>query len=169
MIELWKPIIDFPGYEVSNLGRVKSLEKWIENNGGKQHCNERLLVIDINKHRRNYCQVHLRKDGKTFTKKVHQLVAEAFVPNPNDLPQINHKDCNPLNNTVDNLEWCDQQYNNDYSVSKKVYQYDKDGTFINSFVSTVKAANSVGADASNISRCCNGIIKTVKGYVWKYD
>lgn len=89
---------------VSNLGRVKSIERYVDNNGGFQHLPERILKIEVNKLRRNYCQVHLSKDGKATTKKVHRLVAEAFIPNPNCLPQINHKDCNVLNNCVDNLE-----------------------------------------------------------------
>lgn len=168
MLEIWKTINNYPDYMVSNLGRVKSIERYVDNNGGFQHLPERILKIEVNKLRHNYCQVHLSKDGKVTTKKVHRLVAEAFIPNPNSLPQINHKDCNVLNNCVDNLEWCDQQYNNDWSISKKVLQFDKKGKLLNTYQSTVKAAKAVGADPSNICRCCNGVLKTSKGYVWKY-
>lgn len=168
MLEVWKPIKDFPNYEVSNLGKIKSLERWIDNNGGQQHLPERILQVDVNKQRNSYCQVHLSKDGKVYDKKIHRLVAEAFIPNPNNLPQVNHKDVNPLNNCADNLEWCDQQYNNDYSISKRVLQFDLSGNFIKEYASTVKAGRAVGVDPSNICRCCNGKTKTSKGYVWKY-
>lgn len=168
MLEIWKQIKDYPNYEVSNLGRVKSIERYAENNGGLQHLSEKILKIESNIYRRGYCQVHLSKDGKVSTKKVHRLVAEAFIPNPNNLPQVNHKDTNPLNNCVDNLEWCNQQYNNDYSISKRVLQYDLKGDLLNSYDSTVKAGEAVGIDPSNICRCCNGKTKTSKGYVWKY-
>ena len=88
---------------------------------------------------RGYPCVALYKDGKRYDKKVHRLVAEAFIPNPNNLPQVNHKDENPNNCKVENLEWCDAKYNNSYgtrlervssSRGKKVCQYSLDGKLI---------------------------------------
>ena len=105
MTEQWRPIEGYEGlYEVSNLGRVKSLK-----------CGrERILKPQMKK--KGYLQVGLRKEGKYKMFKVHRLVAQAFIPNPEGLPQINHKDENPSNNRVENLEWCDSKYNNNYGT-----------------------------------------------------
>ena len=112
MEEIWKPIKGYESlYEVSNLGRVKSL-KW-----GK----ERILRTD--KSNNGYLRVVLCKDGKKKKYLVHRLVCESFLPNSNNLPEVNHKDENKTNNKVDNLEWCDRTYNNRYSQSVAVNQY----------------------------------------------
>ena len=102
MNEIWKDIKDFEGlYQVSNLGNVKSFSR-----------GEHLLRLNGG---RKYIQVILCKEGKTYARLVHRLVAEAFIANPNNLPCINHKDENPKNNRADNLEWCSYQYNNVYN------------------------------------------------------
>lgn len=110
MTEVWENITGYEGlYQVSNLGRVKSL-----NYKGKG-------VIKILKgyiKRDGYETVTLMKDGIRKYLRVHRLVAQAFLPNPDNLPQINHKDENPLNNIVDNLEWCTPSYNTKYSSYK---------------------------------------------------
>lgn len=106
MIEIWKDITGYEGlYQVSNLGRVKSTQYF-------HGTNERILK-PISTHN-GYFRVHLRKDGKLKTFKIHRLVAEAFIPNPDNLPQINHKDEDKTNNRVDNLEWCSARYNCNY-------------------------------------------------------
>lgn len=95
--EIWKPVINFEyNYLVSNLGRVKSIKR------------DKILAFGFNgKNRTGYVQVHMRDiTGKNCVRYIHRLVAEAFLPNPNNFPQVNHKDGNKLNNTVDNLEWC---------------------------------------------------------------
>ena len=111
MEEQWKDIIiekngvtyDYTGlYQVSNLGRVRSL-------GNDKTRKERILKPKINN--KGYLQVILCKNGKVKTFLVHRLVATAFIPNPDNLPVVNHRDENPLNNCVDNLEWCTQKYN----------------------------------------------------------
>ena len=116
--EIWKSIIieqngviyDFTGlYMVSNLGRVKSLNY---NHGG----NEKVLKPVYGHH--SYVTVCLTKNGKHTNFKVHRLVATAFIPNPDNLPVVNHKDENPANNNVDNLEWCTIKYNTQYSAYK---------------------------------------------------
>ena len=116
MIEVWKDIKGFEGYyQVSNLGNVKALSRKVLSGRCVNHSyntlREHLLSNGVGK----YCQVHLSKNGKTIPKLVHRLVAEAFIPNPNNLPCINHKDENPKNNCVDNLEWCSYKYNNEYN------------------------------------------------------
>lgn len=96
--EEWRDIKDFEGYQVSNLGRVKRLDKETKQYPDKD----------------GYMIVFLYKNNKSKSKKVHRLVAQAFIPNPNNYPIINHKDNKPDNNAVNNLEWCTYHYNNTY-------------------------------------------------------
>ena len=107
--EIWKDVVGYEGlYKVSNFGRVKSLPR----NGTVKY--EKLLRQKVSK--KGYCTVALSKHGKIKYKMVHRLVAEAFLDNPKDLPQVNHKNENKLKNYVDNLEWCDAHYNMTYGV-----------------------------------------------------
>jgi len=113
-VEEWRPVVGFEGlYEVSNLGRVKSLPKYSNSKGYPQLRKEKILKPFFTGKYRNYYSVRLL-DGKQY--KVHRLVAQAFIPNPNNLPIVNHKDENPQNNMEDNLEWCDNAYNVKYSA-----------------------------------------------------
>ena len=113
--ECWKPIKDYEGiYEVSNYGRVKSLERVIYNSGTKNGLytiHEKIIKQRINKKRHGYCELSLHKNGKEKRFKVHRLVAEAFIPNPNNLPEVNHIDGNKENNHASNLEWCTSKEN----------------------------------------------------------
>ncbi len=122
--EIWKPIEGYDGfYEISNYGRVKSFIGW---NGHEVVKRERLLTPYKHRASKNYFRsvVKLRKNGEVKDHKVHQLVAKAFIPNPNDYKIINHIDGNPLNNRVDNLEWCTQSqnikhaYDNDLRIAR---------------------------------------------------
>ena len=106
--EIWKPAPGFEGlYEVSNYGNVKSLNY---RRSGKER------IIDFYPGTNGYRQRTLYKDGKAINMKLHRLVALAFIPNPDNLPQINHKDEDKTNNCVDNLEWCDAKYNINYGT-----------------------------------------------------
>ena len=159
-MEVYKQIIGYEGlYEVSNLGNVKSLNYL---HTGQ----EKLLSPAFDKD--GYLLVVLSKNGEKKTCKVHRLVAQAFLPNPNNYPEINHKDENKLNNSVNNLEWCTAQYNHDYSLSKQVEQYDLSGNYIATWKSTVEIQRQLGFDQSSISKCCLGKLKTSHGYIWKY-
>ena len=105
--EIWKDIEGYEGlYQVSNKGRVKSFH-------GKGR------IMKPGTHPLGYKVVPLTKDGETNTKQVHRLVAQAFIPNPENLPVINHKDENPSNNNVENLEWCTQKYNLNYGTCQE--------------------------------------------------
>lgn len=107
MDEVWKPIKDFEGYyEVSNLGRIKALERVVENNGGMQKKHERILKAGKeNRSNGIYYSVSLCKNKKVYRKLVHRIVAETFIPNPENKPIVDHIDTNPSNNTVTNLRW----------------------------------------------------------------
>ena len=164
--ELWKPIEGFEGlYEVSNLGRVKHLTD------GKIRLGCRGNTI-------GYYYVGLYKDKKQYVRSVHKLVADAFIPNPKALPFINHKDEDPGNNRVDNLEWCTATYNSNYgSIREKhskslgrrrqVIIYDKAGNEVAKCDSVNDAAAYIGVTRSFITKALHGKAKTCKGYIVK--
>ena len=113
IIEEWRPIAEFDGeYEVSNLGRVRSMKKYRGQTG-------RIMPQTQQPSGRNgerrYFAVMLSHNNKSFCRKVHRMVAEAFIPNPDNLPEINHKDGNRANNQVSNLEWCTRKANVQHS------------------------------------------------------
>ena len=120
MEEIWKPVKGFEGYyEVSNLGMVRSIDRVVVDT--VRNC-ERLLKgkVLIQKDNGNgYKNVMFCKEHKLYNKYVHRLVAEAFILNKDNLPQVNHKDEDKSNNRVDNLEWCTSFYNNEYGTRKK--------------------------------------------------
>lgn len=105
------------------------------------------------------------------------MVAEAFIPNPNNYPCINHKDENRENNRADNLEWCTHKYNNNYGTRiekfrqkkyKAIKQYDLQGNFIKQWQSVKEASETLNIYKSGISSCANGTYKQCMGYIWKY-
>ena len=120
-----------------------------------------------------YLQVNLHKDGEQKTYKIHRLVQKAYMPNPSNLPQVNHKDENKENNALPNLEWCDQSYNVNYgsrnekagkALSKPVYCEELNKTFDG----VRAAARELGLDQSRIGKCCTGKQKTTGGLHFRY-
>lgn len=177
MTEEWRDIEGYEGlYMISNTGKVKSLERAVWTGRGCYHTlPERILKAD--KWGGGYYQVTLFKDGKRNRYKVHRLVAQAFIPNPDNLPCINHKDENKKNNCVQNLEWCTYKYNSNYgtNIERRVSKRRKAviGTNIATgnilkFPSAPEAERQMGIAASSICRCCNGKVKSAGGYVWHY-
>lgn len=168
MVEVWKPIKDYENlYQVSNCGRVKSLGNGKSNNSKEK-------ILKPKKDTRGYLHLNLCKDGKLKTFRVHRLVAEHFIPNPLNLPQVNHKDENKENNCVENLEWCDAKYNNNYGTrtekcSKKVFQFTKSGKFIREWESATVVQRELGYFQTYISSCCNGRYKSAYGFIWTYE
>ena len=117
-MEEWRDIKGFEGkYQVSNTGKVKSLERMKWNGKGYQKIPEKILEGVDDGH--GYLHVNLCKDGKETSCKVHRLIAQAFLPNPNNLPEVNHKDEDKTNNCVENLEWCSRSYNINYGTRNK--------------------------------------------------
>ena len=151
MKEQWKDIAD---YEVSDLGRVRNKKT--------------KRILRLGKDSGGYVQVNLYNDGERKSIKIHRLVASTFIPNPLNLPQINHIDENKTNNNVENLEWCSAQYNIDYSQSKPVNQYSLDGIYIATYKSIKEASKQTGINQGDISCCCRGKYKTSGGFIWKY-
>lgn len=187
MQEIWKDIPNYEGlYQVSNLGNIKSLSKIIERkNGYKLSIKER----NIKKWLANngYYMVSLWKNSKGKFITIHRLVAQAFLDNKTNLPCINHKDGNKLNNNINNLEWCSYGYNEkeayklklkepfwlnkkgkDNCNSKKINQYDLYGNFIKTWNSLSDITRELKIHTSNISKCCKGKLKKTGGYIWKY-
>lgn len=170
--EVWKPVVGYEtSDEISNMGRMRIINY---RNTGKY----KLRKFTINK---GYFTVGLTKNSITKLYQVHRLVAEVFIPNPQNLPCVNHKDENKLNNSVENLEWCDVKYNNAYGtrnkrigqknkngkLSKTVLQYDLEGNFIKEWPSARECGRN-GFNQSSVASCCRGELKTHKGYIWKY-
>lgn len=121
-MEIWKDIEGYEGlYQVSNYGRIKSLARkvFVSNPHftGYRHTKEKILKQGITG--MGYEFVILRKNNKNHQIYIHRLVAEAFIPNPNNFPEVNHKDENPKNNHVNNLEWCTHKYNGTYGTIKQ--------------------------------------------------
>ena len=162
MQEYWRDIKGYDGlYQVSNYGRIKS---FIRYNDG------RIIKQCIG---RRYWKVILYKDKKEKCLFVHRIVAKAFIPNPLNKEQINHKDGNKLNNKVSNLEWCSREENMDHARanglinSKKVLKI-KNGVVVCKYDSAYQAAKMNKLSYPNIWYCLNGKQKTAGGYEWKY-
>lgn len=172
MQEVWKDIDGYEGfYQVSNCGRVRSLSR-LSSCGRK--LSRRILSDLVDK--KGYLVVRLYKNGIGKTFKVHVLVAKAFVPNPNNFVEVNHKDENKQNSRADNLEWCSRKYNMNYGTcqsrkgkanKRPVLMCSLSGDVLKRFDSIQEAQKFVGA--TTIAHCCKGKAKTVKGYIWKYE
>ena len=162
MEEIWRDIDGYEGLsQISNKGRVKSL-KW-----GK----ERILKPLINSS--GYLKVGLCKNGRVDQLQLHRLVAESFIANPENKPQVNHKDENKLNNCVNNLEWSTAKENSNYGsrnerLSRKILQYSKSGEFIKEWPGALEVERELNINHSNIAACCKCKRNFAGGFVWRY-
>lgn len=164
--EIWKDVVGYEGlYKVSDKGRVKSLKF------GK------VKILKPVRDTCGYLRVNLCKNGLKKTYYVHHLTAQSFIPNPNNLPEINHRDEDKTNNKVENLEWCTAKYNANFGtrnqrqaekVSKPVLQFTKSGEFVKGWKSATDVERNLGYSQGNISACCLGKRKSANGFIWKY-
>lgn len=180
MQEIWKDIKNYEGfYQVSNLGRVRVLDRIVNSaikNNPKVKRKGKILKPAL---KREYYQVMLMLNGQRKYVSVHRLVAQAFIPNPNNLPQVNHKDENKLNNCADNLEWCSSKYNCNYGTrNSKIYNstsfkkvkinaFDLNNNLVQTFSSLTEASRYCGCDVSKMCKCCKSE-KEYKNYIWRY-
>ncbi len=182
--EEWKSAPGYEGYyEVSNLGNLRSVTADLlstfqikpdkRGQGGAVYVGKR-----------GYPVANLRKNGTVKSIKVHRLVAKAFIPNPNNLPYVNHKDGDKTNNQDSNLEWVSAAENVQHAFnvlgfkgsaygtkggtcSKKVDQFTSDGIYLKTYASATEAATIMGVTTSAISNCVRGKSKSCAGYIWK--
>lgn len=158
--EQWKDIEGYEGlYQVSDKGRIWSIRKRI--------CRK------SRKDKEGYLEVCLYNKGGFKHKRVHQLVAETFIPNPENKTEVHHIDGNPSNNSVDNLMWVTQDEHaalhlNWEKKTKTVYQYSPDGKLIKVWPSTEEIHRQLGYKQSCIWCCTNGKHKTAYGFIWSY-
>jgi len=181
--EIWKDIEDYKGlYQVSNYGRIKCLERIVPcSNQFGTYSTRKIKAYILSPYRRNakrndnHLVVCLYKNNIKKLHFVHRLVAQAFIKNTNNYPFINHLDGNPLNNYVDNLEWCTVQMNTKHaykiglakpSNTKQVNQYTLDGTFIKTW-NTIKEAEKT-LKLYHISDCCHNKRNRAGNFLWKF-
>ena len=166
MDEIWRDIEGYEGlYQISNKGRVKRLYK----------ASERILKPGWMTG--GYLFVVLCKNGNQSNQRIHRLVAKAFLPNPENKPQVNHRDENKKNNRVENLEWATAKENLNfgtrneragYSLSRPILQYSKSGEFIIEWPGAHEVERVLGINNANIIACCKGKLKSSGGFIWKY-
>ena len=151
-MEIWKDIIGYEGlYQISNKGNVKNKQR------------NKYLVPK--KNNRGYLGIELTNEKHRKMFLIHRLVAQSFISNPKRLPNVNHKDENPKNNSVENLEWCSQSYNVLYSMQKQgKNSIKKNGVTTNS----LQIKQKYGYKQSSILDCCRGKRKTAYSYHWQF-
>lgn len=179
MEEIWKDVPGYRGeYQASNLGKIRSVKK-----------DRKIKILSDRKHPNGYFYTMVCMDGVCQTKKAHRLVALTFIPNPENKPQVNHKNGVKTDNRVENIEWCTRSENGLHahrtglspkptgtkgmvgvlcSNSKQIAQMDLKGTLINVFGSAMEVERELGFTHTSISYCCIGKSKKSHGFIWKH-
>lgn len=188
-IEIWKDIKGLEGlYKVSDYGRVKSLKRVVKFGKQQRTIEEKIRKPHVIRTKQNYTQLCVSLKGKEFI--VSRLVAEAFIPNPENKPCIDHINTDPTDNRVGNLRWVTHKENSNNPItlsnmsnarkgkpglkgdknkySKKVLQFDLKGNFIKEWDCLHQIEETIGLSHTQVSRCCNGKYKTSGGFVWKF-
>ena len=164
--EIWKDIPGFEGfYEASNKGSIRSVSRIVRS--GRGHRINPSVVLKPSIGQWGYEQVSLRENGKKYNKRVNRLIAETFIPNPNNYPQVNHIDGNKTNNCVSNLEWCNSSQNMKHCFDNGLSRWKTKIRIVETGIvydSISECARSIGGYISLIQKCLNGKRKTHKGY-----
>lgn len=176
--EIWKSHPDIAGIEVSTFGRVRTLDRTVPRKNGTYHTKG--IVLKQWDSGDSYLRVCITIDGKQVKKLAHRLVAQTFIPNPNNLPQVNHKDCNRINNCVSNLEWVTHEENIAYrekygtptkeSVPKSpAYAINLSTLEVSHFNSQHEASRALGISVGNINSVIKGRYKHTGGFWFVND
>ena len=180
MQEVWKDIEGYEGlYQVSNLGRVRSTtRKQLANIRNNKYITKKGQVLTPMISNAGYGRVTLFKERKRKMYSVHRLVAMAFIDNPDNLPEVNHKDGNKRNNEIHNLEWCSKSANAKHAYdnkltkhyTRKILQYNVNGELLKEWDSLISITRELGYNFKTIQSVCagHGRAKTAFGYIWKY-
>lgn len=175
MEEIWKPIVGWEGlYEVSNLGNVRSVDRYVMQRDYVRFCKGKMLKPTL--HKTNYYIVTLRNSGIQKVSKVHQLVMNTFNPKPsNQKLEINHIDGDKKNNRLENLEWCTHKENLQHaskhhllSLYRPINQYDINGNFIKRWDSMKEARDYYGYGINSLRNACKRKSGIHKNYIWRY-
>lgn len=165
MEEIWKSIKDYEDYEISNLGRIKSYK------------NNKERLLKPRKDKDGYMKIDLCKDNKKKTHKLHRLVAQAFLANPENKPEVNHKDEDKTNNCASNLQWVTSRENANYGTRNErvanansipVVQLDLQGNYINVHQSATQVERELGFYNTHIIKCCKGKLDSAYKFKWQY-
>ena len=179
MKEIWKKL--FKNYEISNLGRIRSIPHYLkENYKSHNYIPKKVMGKILKPTIRNNGYYFVTIQRKQYM--VHRLVAQTFIPNPENKPQVNHIDGNKKNNQVDNLEWCTAKENTIHAYSiglnkcgtnhyyaKKVIQLDTTKKIIKIWGCIMDIEREIGINHRHISDVCKNKRKTCGGYIWKYE
>ena len=166
--EIWKSHPEYTEIEVSTLGRVRTFDRVVSNGKGTYVKKGHVLKQCENGY--GYLQVSIKVDGKWTTKRVHRIVAETFIPNPNGFPMVNHKDCNTKNNNVENLEFCTASYNSKYreefgkALSNPVFAINLSTLEVSRFKSQCEASRKLGIFQPSVNAVIKGKRKQTGGY-----
>lgn len=158
----WRTVVEYDRYEVNELGQIRH--------------KDRKKILTPRANRSGYMYVNFNIGGHRTNFAVHRIVANAFIPNPNNYPEVNHKNLDKADNRVENLEWVNSTENKIHSYNseirksngKEVEQYDLNNNYIKTFPSASAAAKYMGCSIGAISNCCNGRTKTSQGYLWRF-
>ena len=175
--EVWKPYSEFSFVEASNLGRVRTLDRVVSNGSGMYVVKGRILKQWHNNG--GYLLVSFRVNGKVVARLVHRIVAQTFIPNPNNLPEVNHRDNDRTDNNVDNLEWCTGEYNMAYkekygisaatAVGRPVYAVNLNTLEVSRFETQTEAEHSLGVFLQSINEVIKGQRRQAGGYWFTKD